>query len=296
MKEKLVSIVLPTFNSSKHIRESIDSVIAQTYKNWELIIIDGHSCDGTIEIINDYIKSDKRISLYYDEGGGLGAALKLACTFVKGNYIARLDADDIALPDRIQKEMEYLEKHPNVAVVSCSADFISEDGVSIGYFFPFTWSFQVLMQKRNSIIHSGVLMRKEIYEKSGGYSAVKSSEDFLLWCRMRRYGAVHIIEYPYVKYRFSDGALTGNIPENIGSIFLPYLDKKILSDLDVACINEEICKRKKINENLSSRYVSPYENNLFHFLNKVFDSYFAFKIVFFFKNIYGVFKYHSTNM
>lgn len=294
----LISVVMPSYNSGKYITDAIESVLQQTYTNWELIIIDGHSKDNTIEIIESYIKKDSRIKLYYDNGGGLGAVLKLACSFTKGDYIARLDADDISYPDRFEMQMKYLLSHPKVAVVSCGAMIIDEDGVEQGYFFPLTWPFQILLEKRNSIIHSGVLMKKDIYLQSGEYPPITSSEDYFLWCRMRRYGEVRIMEHPYVKYRITDGALSNLIPSSVGQIIKPYLDIKSLTDEQYNEINRQFKEKRENNvyQYNKKRHVSPYENYIYSKLSLLFSSKIAFKIVYIMKNLFGVIAYHSTNM
>ena len=92
MEQPLISVVMPTYNCEKYIHEAIDSILNQTYKNFEFIIVDGHSTDGTAKLLEQYAQRDKRIIVVPDEGKGIGAALKLGCSLAQGKYIARISS------------------------------------------------------------------------------------------------------------------------------------------------------------------------------------------------------------
>lgn len=138
MEQPLISVVMPTYNCKKYVSQAIDSILNQTYQNFEFIIVDGHSTDGTELILNDYSLKDKRVKIIKDERKGIGAALKLGCSMAKGDYIARMDSDDIALPQRFEKEIEILRKNKELVLVSSSAIYIDERGDFMGYSFPYT--------------------------------------------------------------------------------------------------------------------------------------------------------------
>lgn len=108
-----ISIVMPAYNASEYIRESIDSILEQTYNNFELIIIDDGSADTTIEIINAY--QDERIRLIYNEHDFIGS-LNLGMTKARGKYIVRMDSDDIMLPERLQKQYDFMEANPSIDI------------------------------------------------------------------------------------------------------------------------------------------------------------------------------------
>jgi len=115
MNEPLVSIIMPVYNGEKYIKEAIDSVINQTYKNWELIIVNDGSKDNTEEIIKSY--NDKRIKYFYQENKGVSAARNKALEVAKGKYITFLDSDDYLPPNSIKARVEYLEKNPDIDIV-----------------------------------------------------------------------------------------------------------------------------------------------------------------------------------
>ena len=106
--QKLVSIILPAFNAEQYISDAIDSILNQTYISWELIIIYDKSSDQTLDIINDYIKKDSRISLVYNPAKGLISALNHGIKISKGDFIARMDADDISMSDRIELQIKHM--------------------------------------------------------------------------------------------------------------------------------------------------------------------------------------------
>ena len=122
---ELVSIIMPAYNASKYIAESVDSVLAQTYQNWELIIIDDGSKDNTAEIIGKYVNNDKRIKFIQQKNAGSAAARNNGIRYAQGRYIALLDADDLWLPEFLDKQIECMEKHSAICV-SCSYMRINE--------------------------------------------------------------------------------------------------------------------------------------------------------------------------
>ena len=116
MTNCLISIILPAYNAEKYLKEAIDSILAQTYTNFELIVINDGSTDKTEEIILSYqdsriryIKNEKNLKLIRTLNKGIGLA--------KGKYIARMDADDISLPHRLKEEVEFMEAHPNIGEI-----------------------------------------------------------------------------------------------------------------------------------------------------------------------------------
>ena len=132
----LVSVIMPSYNSKKYIKKAIDSVLEQTYSNFELIIVDGNSTDGTLDILDEYKKQDRRIKVIQDEGRGIGAALQLGCQIASGKFIARMDSDDIAINTRFEKQLKIFHSIPNLILVASPVIYINEDDSIVGYSFP----------------------------------------------------------------------------------------------------------------------------------------------------------------
>ena len=289
----LVSIVMPSYNSEKYIRESIDSIIAQTFQDWELLIVDGHSTDNTQNIIQEYLNKDTRIKLLLDEKKGIGPALHQGCMEARGKYIARMDTDDISLPHRLDVQVNYLENHPNVGLVSCFSEYMDKNGKSLGYKFQYSSEF-VIKRDPSNIFHPGVVMRKVTYMETGGYPPLKRAEDLFLWYRLLKLSKVKVIEKPLVKYRMSDDSLSNSMSEyfrkNVNSLWSIIAQKKNVSQEDIEYLNNFIKENITYNSP-SDNPVRKNENIFVGVMNMFMTKNAAFKIFFLFKNIFGIFRF-----
>src|SRR5205809_3501840 len=110
MNEALVSVIMPAYNAGKFITESIESVIAQTYAYWELLIVDDGSTDNTKNVIQNFSEKDKKIRYFFQANGKQGKARNMALSYASGNYIAFLDADDIWLPQKLEVQVKEIEE------------------------------------------------------------------------------------------------------------------------------------------------------------------------------------------
>ena len=120
MSEKLVSIITPTYNCAKFIARTLDSVQAQTYQNWEMIIVDDRSQDNTKEIVEEYMKNDSRIKYHLlDENSGAAVARTEAMRLANGSYMAFLDSDDVWMPDKLERQIKWM--NDNGYAFSCTA-------------------------------------------------------------------------------------------------------------------------------------------------------------------------------
>ena len=129
--EAKVSVVTPSYNSSKYIAQTIESVRSQTYQNWEMIIVDDHSSDDTCEIVEKIADEDNRIKLFrQSENKGAGAARTLGMRNAQGRYIAYLDSDDIWMPDKLEKQVRFMQEK-DIAFSCTSYEVINDDGVPL---------------------------------------------------------------------------------------------------------------------------------------------------------------------
>ena len=132
-RQPLVSIVMPVYNAGLFLREALDSVLAQTYQNFELICVDDGSKDNSLSILRQYAACDKRIKVYQNrKNKGVSKTANLAISKIKGDYLARMDADDVMLTARLEKQVSYLQKHPGVVVLGGQCQLINENGEMIG--------------------------------------------------------------------------------------------------------------------------------------------------------------------
>ena len=124
----MISVVMPAYNASSFIAEAIESILHQTFREFELIIVDDGSSDDTVEIIKHYANSDQRIRLIQAEHGGICHALNIGIEASNYSWIARMDADDISLPQRFEKQMNAVDSNPNVVVWGTYVNHISSKG------------------------------------------------------------------------------------------------------------------------------------------------------------------------
>jgi glycosyltransferase involved in cell wall biosynthesis len=213
----IVSVVLPVFNqNNQFLRESIDSILAQTFSDFELIIIDDGSDDTECrEMIASYAERDRRIRLIRNDVNlGIIRSLNKGLRISKGTFIARMDSDDISLPARLQKQMDFLNRHPNCDLVGTQATVIDECGKTIGKIsYPTKYeSICDTLLGRNVIIHSTWMFRKDLIDKAGLYDESASNvEDYEFLLRIARTHRVENLPVSLLKYRFnSKGISFGN--------------------------------------------------------------------------------------
>lgn len=195
-----ISVLMPVYNEKEYIREAIDSILSQTYPDIELIIINDASDDGTDVIIHSYF--DERLT-YKDnlQRQGNYISRNLAARFAKGKYLAMMDADDIAMPDRLAKQYKYLEAHPEVLAVGSDRVFIPTN--SYGKFPHSSSDILLALLIDNAFVHSSLMVRTEIFCKLRGYDVqYYYSADYDLACRLALEGKVENLPEALVKYRW----------------------------------------------------------------------------------------------
>jgi glycosyltransferase involved in cell wall biosynthesis len=185
-----VSVLMPVYNGKLYLREAIDSILNQTFSDFELLIIDDGSSDGSQEIIKSY--TDSRVKPIFNPiNQGLMIVLNQGNALAQGEYIARMDCDDISLPQRLTKQVEYLDQHTDVAVVGAQCIYIDAQGKK----FPHQNLFRCPKEQSSMrwtasyecpFVHPVVMYRKQIvWEKLGGYDEkISFAEDFELWLRL----------------------------------------------------------------------------------------------------------------
>lgn len=212
--EVLISIILPVYNGAEHLTECIESLLSQTYKNFELIIVDDGSTDNTPMILRNFTQKDKRIKIITHKNNKKQiAAGNTALKNTTGVYIARMDADDISFPNRLEKQIEFLQKNLNVGILGSWVHIIDNDGKHIETMETNTsqgflgWS--LLFDA--SFVHSSVMMRKEIIIKTGYYQT-QQAEDYDLWSRV--YTIANVANLPIVlqKKRVWSGQVALKVP------------------------------------------------------------------------------------
>ena len=177
---------MPVFNAARFLGEAIESIRAQSFENFELIAIDDGSRDQSAEILDEYASADKRLRVFRCGHQGLPRTLNFGISLARAKYIARMDADDIALPARFERQLEFLEAHPQVAVLGTQLQQIREDGTPMAISSHPLCHAEIAanMLKFCCLHHPTVMMRSAAVRALGGYrEAFRAAEDHDLWLR-----------------------------------------------------------------------------------------------------------------
>jgi len=139
-KQPLVSVVMPVYNPGKYLVDAIDSILSQTFSNFEFIIVDDASTDGSWKIIKSFAKKDSRIIAFKNKINlGVSLTSNIAISQARGKYIARMDSDDVSTPDRLQKQVDFLKNHTQIIVVGGQCAIVDENNQVVGFKkFPLT--------------------------------------------------------------------------------------------------------------------------------------------------------------
>jgi glycosyltransferase involved in cell wall biosynthesis len=194
-----VSVVMPVRDGERFVEEALESVLAQTLADFELIIVDDGSTDGTAALLADAARRDERVRVLTQAAGGLTVALNAGCALVRAPVIARMDADDVALPDRLTRQVAFLDAHPNVALVGGGVVLVDEAGREFD-----REPGHPELAESNGLVHGTVAMRTETFRELGGYR-LDQSEDYDLWLRFEERFGIAALEEPVVRYRFHSG-------------------------------------------------------------------------------------------
>lgn len=240
-----ISVLLPVYNGAAYLSEAIKSILAQTYKNFELIIINDGSTDESETVIRQF--NDTRILYYTQRNQGLAATLNRAITIANGKYLARQDQDDISLPQRFEKQIAFLEEHPDYGIVGTWAEIRGNDQDMLRAHKHPTESlilkFELLFN--NPFVHSSMMIRKSVFEKVALYSTDKSRqppEDYELWSRVaRKFEVANIPEILHI-YR--------EVPSSMSREGLnPFLNRVMnISAENIASITGRKLQDKNIND------------------------------------------------
>ena len=182
----LISVVMSVYNGEKYIPGAIQSILNQTFSDFEFIIINDGSTDSTSTILHRSEQVDGRIRVYHQENRGLIASLNRGCRLARGKYIARMDADDLSLPERLARQVHYMKAHPAIGVLGTWIEYIDESGTSVGDWPMSTvpaliaWSLCF----GTCLAHPSVIMRRDVVERLGFYRPdALHAEDYDLWAR-----------------------------------------------------------------------------------------------------------------
>lgn len=236
-----VSVVMPAYNAEKYLAEAIDSILAQTYTDFELIIVNDGSTDATKQIILSY--SDPRIVyLENEKNSGICVTLNNGLRNARGKYIARMDSDDISLTDRLAIQVKYMEENPGIAASGTDIEIFGE-GITPGVFTQLHTPEECFagLMFNSCFAHPTVIMRKSILDKYNleYKDEYRGLEDYALWWEIGKHSQLNNIPQPLLRYRQHKGQETKNVTKRVEEAFLKFT-KCRFQDLEIKLSEDEI--------------------------------------------------------
>jgi glycosyltransferase involved in cell wall biosynthesis len=247
LENPLVSVVMPVYNADEYLTDSIGSILQQSFENFEFIIICDDPPDSTKNIIDSFQQQDRRIRVIYRKREGLVAALNTGCTLAQGKYIARMDADDISLPERLDIQVNFMEKHPDVGLCGSWARTFGESVTTMKS--PVSDSLiKTTLLFYNPFIHPTIIIRKEILDSHSlrydrGFSLV---EDYELWVRLSPVTKFSNIDKCLLKYRIHPDKVSTSFGDQL-RINASRLFSRQLGALDIPLDDEKLSLHLSLN-------------------------------------------------
>lgn len=225
-----VSVILPTYNAAPYVQEAVESVLTQTFNDFELLVIDDGSTDGTVDTVRGF--NDERIELIHRDGSGITGALNHGITEASGTYIARQDGDDRSAPERFEMQVEFLERNPDVGLVGTATDIIDESGRVVDRRHVLEHPSVDDLLEHNHYVHGSVMMRRNAVEAVGGYDETfEYTEDYDLWLRIAdEYAVRNIDEFLYALRLRSDSIYGSELFEV--KLWELFAKKRFTEDID----------------------------------------------------------------
>jgi glycosyltransferase involved in cell wall biosynthesis len=207
-----LSVIMSVYNGARFLDEAVESILGQDFGDFEFLIVNDGSTDSSGAILEKWAASDHRIKLINRENRGLVASLNEMLALAEAPLLARMDGDDIAMPNRFSLQVDYLNAHPEIGILGTNANDMSEDGktvtTDVGY--PLTPApIETMLQQRPALCHPSVMMRTDIIRKLGGYrEAFRHAEDYDLWLRASRTTLFANLPQRLLNYRRSDSQVS----------------------------------------------------------------------------------------
>lgn len=217
-KQPLVSVIMPVYNARRYLRDAIESVRSQTISDFEFLIVDDGSTDSSWELLRSYAKKDKRIRLYRNSPNqGLVGSLNSIISKTRGKYIARMDADDVSLPDRFERQVAILESRPEIVACGGQEYIIDEQGKTIAEkYFPTDPNTCYNMLMNVMVIQPPLLMAQgDVFRKLRYDNHIFKNDDISMHFKLLKYGKFTNVDGIIFKYRRVQNSLTHKNPKKV---------------------------------------------------------------------------------
>jgi glycosyltransferase involved in cell wall biosynthesis len=206
-----ISVLMAVRDGAAFLDGALASLESQHFRDFEIVIVDNGSRDETSRIIAAWAAREPRLRSFRLERPGLARSLCYAAAQARAPILARLDADDVALPSRLGLQYAAMQSNPSLGLLGSSADIINELGQKIGerHLPASDRELKEFLKTGNPFVHSSVMMRRDAYERAGGYrDGLRVCEDFDLWCRMAEITEIANLDIPLVRYRLHRGGMS----------------------------------------------------------------------------------------
>jgi len=249
-----ISVVMSVYNGEDYLVEAINSVLLQTFTDFEFIIIDDGSTDNSLSIIKSF--TDERIVLLSQQNSGLARALNNGIKLAKTPLIARMDADDVALPERLQRQYDFMHQKADCVVCGSWADIIDRNGKYVYTRKTIEGKDEIRKFFQKSIsdglpntpfLHSSVMFRKKAFTQIGGYMEfLRRAQDVVLFNRMSSLGDFYNIPEVLLKYRVIPEAIGGRkmAPKLLGEVLIKAINNNVIDDKLIDALNVSLSKGK----------------------------------------------------
>jgi glycosyltransferase involved in cell wall biosynthesis len=244
----LISVIMPVYNEEKYLRKSVQSILDQTFPHFEFIIINDGSSDRSAEILDQFAQTDKRIQIVHQENKGLATSLNVGLQMARGKFIARMDADDISLPKRLEIQSGILLNDNSVGVCHSRFSLIDSEGKAIPFRKRAGFRFSSLQTRwtliwRNCIGHPTVMIRREILNKYNlSYNVSAICEDYDLWCRLIEVTEFVAIRQPLLLHRLHSESFAANHGEQYLISCSDIIDRNLNKYIDFSLNQKELRK------------------------------------------------------
>ena len=269
-KAPKVTVLMPVYNGEKYLRKAIESILNQTFKDFEFLIINDGSSDDSVKIIEEYGKNDSRIRLVHNETNmNLVPSLNRGLELAQGEYIARMDCDDISLPKRLEKQVAFMDKNADIAV--CGSWIRMFDKANDVVRYPERHdNIKCSLLFYNALAHPSVIMRRSFLNKFQVRYERILAEDYDIWQRLSFIGKLHNIPEILLNYRISSTSYSQLNTDKVGKV-LNDLTAVNLSRLNIDVNDESIDMHKHIGQRLVFNNIEDLEKARKH-LNAIYKA------------------------
>lgn len=204
-----ITVLMSVYNAEKDLSDSVESILNQSFKDFEFLIINDGSTDQTLKILREYASKDERIKIIDQQNTGLTKALNVGIWHASGEYIARQDADDVSYPNRLQDQAEFLENNAEILVVGGNCDDFYEDGSQRAWGAHTQDELKIITYRQTPFAHSTAMMRTQSARELSGYDETyQTSQDMELWMRFAKKGGIAMLETPLILRKVAGSSIS----------------------------------------------------------------------------------------